>query len=123
MGARVGRPRLPVEVEYGFWGGVRAGLLVEDAAAAVGVSCSQARTWFRQRGGVMPSVAAGQRRRSLCFAEREEIALLKAAGLGVRQIADRLERDPSTISRELRRVLNSPNHPDPVYRASTAQAD
>jgi IS30 family transposase len=114
---------LPVEVEYGFWRGVRAGLLVEEAAAAAGVSCTQARTWFRHRGGVMPSVTAGRRTRSLCFAEREEIALLRAAGVGVREIADELGRAPSTISRELRRVLNSPNHPDPVYRASTAQAD
>ena len=123
MGARVGRPRLPVEAEYGFWHVVRAGLLVEEAAAAVGVSCTQARRWFRDRGGVMPSVAAGRRTRCLSFAEREEIALLRAAELGVREIAGRLGRDPGTISRELRRVQNSPNHPDPVYRASTAQHD
>lgn len=41
--------------------------------------------------------------RYLCFAEREEIALLRVQGLGVREIARRLGRDPSTISRELRR--------------------
>jgi IS30 family transposase len=39
----------------------------------------------------------------LSFAEREEIALLFARGCGVRQIARRLGRSPSTISRELRR--------------------
>ena len=124
MGARVGRPRLPRRLEYRFWHGVRAGLLVEDAAAAAGVSYTQAKRWFRHRGGVMPPVTAGRRGRSLSFAEREEIALLRAADVGVREIARRLGRDPGTISRELRRVPHSPNDPHrPVYRASTAQAD
>ena len=36
----------------------------------------------------------------LLFAEREEIALLRAQGHGVREIARRLERTASTISRE-----------------------
>jgi IS30 family transposase len=35
--------------------------------------------------------------------EREEIALWRAQGLGVREVARRLGRAPSTISRELRR--------------------
>jgi transposase, IS30 family len=124
MGARVGRPRLPRRLEYRFWDGVRAGLLVEDAAAAAGVSHTQAKRWFRHRGGVMPPVTAGRRGRSLSFAEREEIALLRAADVGVREIARRLGRDPGTISRELRRVPHNPNDPHrPVYRATTAQAD
>jgi transposase, IS30 family len=124
MGARVGRPRLPAEVECRFWGAVREGLVVEEAAAAVGVSHTVGSRWFGHRGGVMPPVTAGRRRRSLRFAEREEIALLRAADVGVREIARRLGRDPSTISRELRRVRHSPNDPHrPVYRASTAQAD
>jgi IS30 family transposase len=41
--------------------------------------------------------------RYLCFEEREQIALLRAQGAGVREIARRLDRSPSTISRELRR--------------------
>jgi IS30 family transposase len=41
--------------------------------------------------------------RYLSFAEREEIALLRASGCGVREIARQLGRSPSTISRELRR--------------------
>ncbi|MFI9637104.1 helix-turn-helix domain-containing protein [Nocardia sp. NPDC051929] len=41
--------------------------------------------------------------RFLSFAEREEIALLRARGDGVRQLAAVLGRSPSTISRELRR--------------------
>ena len=58
--------------------------------------------------------------RYLSFAEREEIALLKAQGVGVREIARRLGRDPSTISRELRR--NAATRGGKLdYRASVAQ--
>jgi transposase, IS30 family len=124
MGARAGRPWLPVELEYGFWNAVRRGLGVEDAAAVVGVSHRTGNRWFGHRGGVMPPVTAGQRTRSLSFAEREEIALLNAAGRGVREIALCLGRDPGTISRELGRVPHNPNDPHRrVYRASTAQDD
>jgi len=41
--------------------------------------------------------------RYLSFAEREEIALLRAQDYGVREIARKIGRDASTISRELRR--------------------
>jgi len=56
----------------------------------------------------------------LQFAEREEIALLRAQGHGVREIARRLERTASTISRELRR--NAATRGGGLeYRATTAQ--
>ncbi|GAB2696909.1 hypothetical protein GCM10027089_18240 [Nocardia thraciensis] len=52
--------------------------------------------------------------------EREEIALLRAQGLGVREIARRIGRSPSTVSRELRR--NAATRSGYLhYRASTAQ--
>jgi IS30 family transposase len=56
----------------------------------------------------------------LTFAEREEIAILHAQHLAVREIARRVGRHPSTISRELRRnvVIHSKTV---IYRASTAQ--
>ena len=58
--------------------------------------------------------------RYLSFAEREEIALLHAQKFGVREIARRIERAPSTISRELRR--NAATRSGGFeYRASTAQ--
>jgi IS30 family transposase len=58
--------------------------------------------------------------RYLSFAEREEIALLRAQQCGVREIARRLRRSPSTISRELRR--NAATRSGRLeYRASTAQ--
>jgi IS30 family transposase len=58
--------------------------------------------------------------RYLSFAEREEIAILKAEGIGVRETARRLGRSPSTISRELRR--NAATRCGRLeYRASVAQ--
>ncbi|MYS85347.1 IS30 family transposase [Streptomyces sp. SID5474] len=58
--------------------------------------------------------------RYLSFEEREEIALLKARGVGVRETARRLGRDPSTVSRELRR--NAATRGGKLdYRASVAQ--
>jgi IS30 family transposase len=58
--------------------------------------------------------------RYLSLAEREDIAILKAKGFGVREIARQVGRHPSTISRELRR--NSATRPDSSgYRAITAQ--
>jgi IS30 family transposase len=58
--------------------------------------------------------------RYLSLSEREEIAILQAQAVGVRDIARRLGRAPSTISRELRR--NAATRGGRVeYRATTAQ--
>jgi IS30 family transposase len=58
--------------------------------------------------------------RYLSFVEREEIAILNAQGVGVREIARRLGRSPSTISRELRRNASTRSN-ELSYRATTAQ--
>lgn len=120
----MGRPRLPVEVEYWFWAEIRSGLSQLEAADVVGVSGPTANRWFRQRGGVMPPASTCTRSRVLSFAEREQIGLLRAAGHGVRAIARELDRDPGTISRELRRVPLPKGHSVRTgYLASVAQAD
>ncbi len=69
----------------------------------------------------MPSVSrAPLSGRYLSFAEREEIAILRATGCRVREIARRVGRSPSTISRELRR--NAATRGGGLeYRATTAQ--
>jgi IS30 family transposase len=91
-----------------------------DAAAEAGVSAVVGVRWFREGGG-MPSVTlAPASGRYLSFAEREEIAILRARGAGVREIARQLGRSPSTISRELRR--NAATRGGGFeYRATTAQ--
>ena len=57
--------------------------------------------------------------RYLSFAEREEIALLRVQGHGVRHIARTLKRASSTISRELRRNAATRGG-NLEYRATTA---
>ncbi len=58
--------------------------------------------------------------RYLSFAEREEISILRGQNVSVREIARRLSRAPSTISRELRR--NAATRGGKLqYRATVAQ--
>ncbi len=115
-----GRPPIRREVEQGFWRKIAEGMTSEDAGVAVGVSGPVGSRWFRERGG-MPSISLdAPTGRYLSFAEREEIALMKAQDAGVREIARALGRDPSTISRELRRNAATRSG-ELKYRAGVAQ--
>jgi IS30 family transposase len=115
-----GKPSHRREVELWFWREIAEGLGTEDAAAAVGVSSAAGVRWFRERGGMATLLRDPSSCRYLCFAEREEIALLRAEGKGVREIAREIGRAPSTISRELRR--NAATRSGKLeYRASVAQ--
>ena len=98
-----GAPSHRREVERLFWGEIAKGLLAEEAANAVGMSQAVGSRWFRNGGGMPPIDLAPLSGRYLSFQEREEIAILKAQGAGVREIARRLGRSASTVSRELRR--------------------
>jgi transposase, IS30 family len=114
------RPGVPAEVRLAFWRAVRYGLSVQAAAAVVGVSRPTAYRWFGEAGGVIPKAARMPQTVSparLSFLEREEIAVLTAAGSTARQIARQLGRAPSTISRELAR-----NRTGNGYRATVAQS-
>ncbi len=103
-----------------FWVAVARGASSEDAGIEAGVSAAVGVRWFREGGG-MPSISlAAPSGRYLSFAEREEIAIVRARGRGVREIARQLGRSPSTISRELRR--NAATRSGGFeYRATTAQ--
>jgi IS30 family transposase len=107
-----------------FWASIAAGLSSEDAAIDAGVSSPVGARWFREAGGMPPSTLAPWAKplsgRYLTFAEREEIALWRAQRQGVREVARRLGRAASTISRELRR--NAATRSGSLeYRATTAQ--
>jgi DNA-binding CsgD family transcriptional regulator len=86
-----------------FWAAIACGLKTEDAGVEAGVSAPVAYRWFRHPGGVNPSLPSTVTGRYLSFSDREDIAIWRAQKLGVREIARRLGRSPSTISRELRR--------------------
>ena len=107
-----------------FWIGIAAGLTSVEAAASARVSWPVGMRWFREAGGMPPSQFAPSAPplsgRFLSFAEREQIALLRAKGHGVREVARQLTRSASTISRELRR--NAATRGGGLdYRATTAQ--
>ena len=107
-----------------FWAAIATGRSSEDAARDAGVSPPVGSRWFRRSGGMPPSHLSQSAKplsgRYLSFEEREEIALLRAQGRGIRHIACRLERAPSTISREVRRNAATRSG-GPDYRATTAQ--
>ena len=99
---------------------IARGLTSEDAAVACGVSGPVGTRWFRHAGGMPPIELAPISGRYLSFSEREDIAVMRAQGVSMRQIAIWIRRSPSTISRELRR--NAATRGGKLeYRASTAQ--
>jgi len=116
-----GRP--PVarrEQRQRFWEAIAGGATSEDAGVEAGVSPAVGSRWFRECGGMPPSDFEPETGRYLSFAEREEIAICRASGHGVCEIARRMDRSPSTISRELRRNAATRGG-TLVYRAVIAQ--
>jgi transposase-like protein len=107
-----------------FWAAISLGLVSEDAAVEAAVPPAIGVRWFRTAGGIRPTMfgpsAQPPSGRYLSFAEREEIALLRVQGCSMQEIARRLGRAASTISRELRRNAATRNG-GLEYRATTAQ--
>jgi len=114
--AGIRRRWLPRDVRAAFWDRIRAGLPVERAAVAVGVSRASGRRLFDEAGGVISNAPAAGSGRYLSLAEREEIMILWVQEVPKAEIARRLGRDRSTIGRELDR-----NSTGQGYRASSAQ--
>src|SRR5216110_2654996 len=103
-----------------FWAAIARGVASEDAGVEAGVSAAVGSRWFRECGGMPPSDFDPHTGHHLSFAEREEIAICRACGYGVREIARHLGRSPSAISRELRRNAGTRGG-TLVYRAVIAQ--
>ena len=110
--------RMVPEVVQPFWAALQRGEFITDAAEGVGTYRMKGARWMVAEGGVRPRRGRDLLGRYLSFSEREEIALGRAAGEGVRSIARRLSRSPSTVSRELGRNGDR----DRCYRASSAHA-
>ena len=119
-----GRPTAGRVERQQFWEGIAVGLSSEQAAVAARVSSPVGVRWFREAGGMPPSHLRPSMPplsgRYLSFVEREQIALQRAKGHGVRQIARQLARAASTISRELRRNAATRSR-GLEYRATAAQ--
>ena len=80
-----GRPEPSRAVQRQFWRLIATGITSAEAALKVGVSVPVGARWFRHAGGMPPISLAVPTGRYLCFEEREEIALLRAKQIGVRE--------------------------------------
>jgi IS30 family transposase len=106
MGRRGRKRQLDIETRY--WRLLASGVGTVEACRRVGITRKTGYRWRAERGGV-PPVRLDEDARSnryLSLLERQRIATLRARGLGVREIARRLDRAPSTVSRELVRNLS-----------------
>ncbi|MFX0540016.1 transposase, partial [Ornithinimicrobium sp. Y1847] len=115
-----GRPDPSRVVQRQFRRLIATGVTTVEASLAVGVSWPVGARWFRHAGGMPPICLSEPTGRYLRFEEREEIAILRAQGKGVREIARVIGRDPGTISRELRRNAATRGGKQ-EYRATVAQ--
>lgn len=91
-----------VEVRRRAFGLLAQGFVTGEVADMVGVSRATISSWRAEVGGVIREPAQLSAR-YLSREERYEIARLRDAGHGVREIGRRMNRAASTISRELAR--------------------
>lgn len=101
-----------------FWAGMQAGDFITDAVVPRNTSRRTGRRVVAEAGGVRPRRSRNLKGRCLTFAQREEIAVLRAQGHSLRRIGAMVGRSASTVSKELRRnsVAGLP------YRATSAHA-
>ena len=112
--------RLELEAEY--WRLLQSGVGTFEACRIVGIGNKTGYRWRHESGGVPPARVAEVARagRYLSLLKRPRIATLRAQGLSIRAIADRLGRAPSTVSRELRRNVRP--HDRGIYDGDLAHA-
>ena len=120
MGRR-GRKRW-LSVEDAHWKLILAGVGPIEAARRIGIARTTGFRWRAERGGVAPlrMLEADRHTRYLTSIERERLAVFRLEGLSMREISRRLGRAPSTISRELRRIMR--RHDRGKYDAVLAHA-
>lgn len=99
---RVGRPWMSWKQRNELWRRWRAGESLTEIAAALEREPARIYQIVEAEGGIAPA-ARRRSRLALTTAEREEISRGMARGASGRDLARRLRRAPSTISREIRR--------------------
>jgi hypothetical protein len=97
-----------------IWSRWKAGQSLHEIGRAFDKPHSSIRCLLLPRGGIPPA-ARHRSRLALTFAEREDISRGIASGSTIREIARRLDRAASTLSREISRIGGRP-----AYRAHAA---
>jgi DNA-binding CsgD family transcriptional regulator len=100
--AQMGRPGLTAAQKAELWRRWKEGQSLSDIGRALGKHAGSVHGVVSGNGGIMPAVRR-RARLALSLAEREEISRGIAAQYSVREIAARLGRAPSTVSREIER--------------------
>jgi len=120
VGRRGRKRQLDLESEY--WRLLQSGVGTVAACKLLGIGRKTGYRWRAENGGLPPARLAESARsgRYLSLLERQRIATLRDRGLGVREIARRLDRSASTISRELRRHQRP--HDRGIYDGDLAHA-
>jgi IS30 family transposase len=111
------RAELSATQRTDIWCRWKAGLSLHEIGRAFGQGHSSIHLLLSHHGGIVPAA----RRRSpqaLTLTEREDISRGIASGSSIREIAKRLDRAASTVSREVARHGGRP-----VYRASEADSE
>jgi IS30 family transposase len=119
VGRRGRKRQLDLESEY--WKLLQSGVGTVAACKLLGIGRKTGYRWRAENGGLPPVRLAESARsgRYLSLLERQRIATLHDRGLGVREIARRLGRAASTISRELRHLQP---HDRGIYDGDLAHA-
>jgi Helix-turn-helix domain len=96
MTRRGRKRRLVLEDEY--WKLILDGVPTVEACRELGIGRKTGYRWRIEAGGLPPARVAEEVRSSryLSLLERQRIATLRERGLGVREIARRISRSPST---------------------------
>lgn len=98
-------PKRRLGIEDEFWSLIRAGIGTVEACKSVGIGRKTGYRWRMENGG-SPAARLDQvdhTGRFLTLLERQRIAVLIGQHHSIRQIAVRLGRAHSTVSREIRR--------------------
>src|ERR1022692_2352857 len=108
------RSRLSPTQKTDIWKRWKAGQSLHEIGRVFDKPHTSIRHFLSPRGGIAPA-ARRRSRRALTVAEREDISRGIASGWSMREIARRMNRAASTVSREVRR-----NGDRPAYRAHDA---
>ena len=111
---RPGRLGLSAIDKLEIWSRWKAGQTLHEIGRAYGKCHNSIRAVLQPRGGI-PPLARRRSQLALTFSEREEISRGIACGSSIREIAGRLRRAASTVSREVARHGGRP-----AYRAYDA---
>jgi len=100
--AQMGRPGLTASQKADLWHRWKHGQSLSEISRTLGKNPGSIHGVLSSHGGIFP-IPRRRSRWALNLAEREEISRGIVAGMSIRQIAAKIRRAPSTVSREIGR--------------------